>query len=95
MFTQIFTYLHLLAANDADELAAFHRLSQGHCGLYGLNYCGSPDARLVHSLLVRDWAAEIKADPNGSAQEARQVLGWLTREKPVEKEDILDSNIDS
>lgn len=90
LFTQIFTYLHLLARNDADELNAFHRLSQGHCGLYALNYCGSPDAPLIDQLLVHDWQDEAKADRNGTVARARKVLGWLTRDVPLDKEDIDD-----
>jgi hypothetical protein len=88
LFTQIFTSLYLAGWHDAAVTTIFDRLSHGHCGLYALNYSDSLDARLVDPLLARPWASEIKADPSGTAQAARQALGWLTREVPVGKEDM-------
>jgi hypothetical protein len=90
LFTQLFTYLHLLERNDDDEIAAFHRLSRGHCGLYELDYCGSSDAILIDHLLVHDWRLEAQADRAGTALKASRILGWHTRQVPLEKADILD-----
>jgi len=95
LFTQIFTHLYLLAQNIPDELAAFRYLSQGHCGLYALNYVGSPDAHLIHSLLVRDWQSEAEASPVSTAAKARRLLGQFTRGVMVDKMDIEDEEIDS
>ena len=94
LFTQIFTCLHLLARNDADALNAFRWLSQGHCGLYMLNYVGSVDARWIDGRMVCDWQYEANADRKQTAAEARHLLGWLTREKSVDKSDMDDFNID-
>ena len=88
LFTQIFTYLHLLDRNEVDELGAFHRLSEGHFGLYALDYSGSPCAGLIDSLLVRDWRREADANRSETAAAARQVFGWLTREVPVDRTDL-------
>jgi len=68
----------------------FRRLSRGHCGLYEISYGGAPDARFVDKLLQRDRGAEIEADPRSTALKASHVLGWLTRDLSLERDQLIN-----
>ena len=80
LFTQIFTYLYLMARQNPDELNSFNFISQGHCELYDLNYSEPPNSRLVPNSLAKDWRRDGRAD------QAKLILGILTRGFPPSKD---------
>lgn len=89
LFSQILTYLYVISRHSQMMLEPFVRLSRGRFGLYDLDYTRSPFKLLVNPHLRRDWKEEAKADWKHAAAVMALVLGWLTREAPVPRNDSV------
>lgn len=88
-FTQILTYLHLRSLHSRVMMEQFERLSRGRYGFSDLDYTTLPIKLMVEPHLRRDWKEEAKADWKRAAATVAMVLGWLTREAPLPKNDSL------
>ena len=89
LFTQILTYVYVLSRHSPVMLEPFAKLSRGRFGLYDLDYTKSPFTPLVDPHLRRDWKGEAEADWKSTAAVMALVLGWLTPEAPVSRDDSV------
>lgn len=93
--TQIFTYLYLVRSGEPAVTQVFKHLSQGCCGLYSLHYDDSPDNIRVDKMLARDWERGAESDPEGTAADARYILGVLMRGLSLDKDGLYHLESDS
>ena len=91
LFINIFGYGYFYAWKDEGALAAFKKLSAGHCGLYGISYeAPQRDGDFVRPNSIRlDWLSEIDTGLDPAMKMARHRFGFVTRDVLITKRTLL------